>query len=872
MTMNQDPFFKPLDEMVAKLGRTSRPRNGDADANGAPGESREIPAKTSPRPESETPSAAKPKIARLSNPRWEAEAVGFNEETLIAVDLELPPAIAHKTKVTFELFAKTPKGPEKISQSESNAKDGKAVCAIPVYIPAYRDEEGNSLNKVEYHFNARHSEAEPLDGSKSGKWVEEMAALVLEAHILQNITFATGKSFIRASEAMDLKGLGQAVKDWKGKHAGGKLAVFGHADAEGEELPSKRLSERRAKAVHAYLAKDPKPWEDLYGEEKWGLATVQELLKHLGHDPGAIDGQDGPKTQAAVKEFQAKKGLSATGNVDAKTREALFLAYFESAGTPGNGEKDFDAIDGKAFTGCGEFNPIGNAKGANEANRRVAVLLLKVSKNFPIHYPCKQGDTFPCRKQAGLKGERRTPGFSCRFYDKLVEEKKGVARKPAGKLKWIGLKDDDEIKQYVNLKADQPGQGPERVFEAEIEGAADGTTVFWRVYADPKNSKRNHPKPGIKSEAIGKLTEFKDGLAELETETKGGKASVVLACGLAGGDRYQVEAGTERGKSDASVMVVNWRKLYYQLTYQKDLRPPSMATAVKKLKEVFIEWIAEPEYKHDFMKNGKVIVGNHNAEKFHSLLRSNKIGQCAHVIFCDFQYDGLSNGKNIELESDGLFKTASGLLEIGDAGSHLAVPNPPVQEKAKLVLLAYWKNTVTGKSGNLTEDPGALDANTGLITWMDENHWRVNLPANATPSEKGPVKVKIRCTGSSGPWGGDGGTAPHNLIVIYNEDTIHSMCVMHELGHIMNMVPQSGNYKAPPGLLLNHKFAYEGKGGSGSHCGFEIDKTASNSLVFIDGKCIMFHQLTLACELKYCPECAPFVKAQGLQKFQDLKG
>src|SRR4051812_15719159 len=90
---------------------------------------------------------------------------------------------------------------------------------------------------------------------------------------------------IRASEAADLKALGQAVKDWKAKHAEGKLAVFGHADAVGEELSNKQLSERRAKSVQAYLAKDVKPWEELYGEEKWGLACVQELLKHLGHDP-----------------------------------------------------------------------------------------------------------------------------------------------------------------------------------------------------------------------------------------------------------------------------------------------------------------------------------------------------------------------------------------------------------------------------------------------------------------------------------------------------------------------------------------------------------------------------------------------------------
>lgn len=123
--------------------------------------------------------------------------------------------MAHKKRVAFELFAKTPKGPERISQGDAMAEEGKATLKIPVYIPNYRDEHGNPLRTVEYYFFARHSEADPLDASKSPKRVDEMADRVLEMHILQNLTFATGKSFIRTSEAGDLKTLGQAVKEWR---------------------------------------------------------------------------------------------------------------------------------------------------------------------------------------------------------------------------------------------------------------------------------------------------------------------------------------------------------------------------------------------------------------------------------------------------------------------------------------------------------------------------------------------------------------------------------------------------------------------------------------------------------------------------------
>lgn len=87
----------------------------------------------------------------LRNPKWEAEKVGFNEEARISVELELPPELAHKTKVAFELFAKTPKGPERISQGEGKADGGKAIGVVPVYIPAYPQTGTGSQGNVPCH-------------------------------------------------------------------------------------------------------------------------------------------------------------------------------------------------------------------------------------------------------------------------------------------------------------------------------------------------------------------------------------------------------------------------------------------------------------------------------------------------------------------------------------------------------------------------------------------------------------------------------------------------------------------------------------------------------------------------------------------------
>lgn len=50
---------------------------------------------------------------------------------------------------------------------------------------------------------------------------------------------------------------------------------------------------------------------------------VQTALTHLGSEPGAADGIDGPKTQAAVRAFQAASSIGIDGIVGPVTRQAL---------------------------------------------------------------------------------------------------------------------------------------------------------------------------------------------------------------------------------------------------------------------------------------------------------------------------------------------------------------------------------------------------------------------------------------------------------------------------------------------------------------------------------------------------------------------
>jgi peptidoglycan hydrolase-like protein with peptidoglycan-binding domain len=75
------------------------------------------------------------------------------------------------------------------------------------------------------------------------------------------------------------------------------------------------------------------------------VRSAQMALRDKGHNPGPIDGVMGPRTSAAVREFQQKENLTVSGQLDAETRAKLMAgastsstgsadAKSTSAGTP----------------------------------------------------------------------------------------------------------------------------------------------------------------------------------------------------------------------------------------------------------------------------------------------------------------------------------------------------------------------------------------------------------------------------------------------------------------------------------------------------------------------------------------------------------
>jgi His-Xaa-Ser repeat protein HxsA len=65
------------------------------------------------------------------------------------------------------------------------------------------------------------------------------------------------------------------------------------------------------------------------------VRAVQQALKDKGHDPGEIDGAMGPKTRAALRDFQKKEALKVTGRIDSATMAKLGVGSATAAGPAG---------------------------------------------------------------------------------------------------------------------------------------------------------------------------------------------------------------------------------------------------------------------------------------------------------------------------------------------------------------------------------------------------------------------------------------------------------------------------------------------------------------------------------------------------------
>lgn len=308
---------------------------------------------------------------------------------------------------------------------------------------------------------------------------------------IDDVRFEFDSSAVLPGALKEMRLLDALVK----KHPAAPLSLFGHADPVGNDDYNKTLSGRRVRAIYALLIRDVAVWEDLFshpaGNDNWGTKSIQRMLQTVEDPTLPATGTAGPHTSNALKSFQGKNGLPATGSHNAATRAKLFKAYMDALCPFELTKADFLGKgadpDGKAdFQGCSEFNPVLMFSAAenqkfqpqsrhverneeNAPNRRVMALLFKPGTIVdPQRWPCptvKEG-VAKCKKRfwsdAGkrrqFQANRRTfevdkDTYACRFYHRLFVLSPCASVAPPVSLALLEIVLDDDKDHVVDAAA-----------------------------------------------------------------------------------------------------------------------------------------------------------------------------------------------------------------------------------------------------------------------------------------------------------------------------------------------------------------------------------------------------------------------------------
>lgn len=242
------------------------------------------------------------------------------------------------------------------------------------------------------------------------------------------VHFRFDNAFVEPCLCEVLKQVAQYAQD----HPDEKLVIIGNTDQIGSPANiygadpyNQSLSERRARAVYAYLtfgrdsATSVAEWTALRRNraappsigDQWGTRQYQYMLQNLGFYPGNVDGDHGPATDAAVQDYRQAKGLPPDMVVDDVVWEALITDYLsqgnlsipESQFLPNKAvPSDPPCEDGiLKWIGVASQDPVLNQHKAWRPNRRTEMLFIRTD-HFPCHEP--QPDTFNLPAPGAVNG------------------------------------------------------------------------------------------------------------------------------------------------------------------------------------------------------------------------------------------------------------------------------------------------------------------------------------------------------------------------------------------------------------------------------------------------------------------------------------
>ncbi len=448
--------------------------------------------------------------------------------------------------------------------------------------------------------------------------------------------------------------------------------------------------------------------------------------------------------------------------------------------------------------------------------------------------------------------------------------------------------------------------GSRIVFTVSADPPEDGRKddkVYFEVTFGDKNSKRNNPKREVLTTPAVEDLESKSSGKKLTGHVKlkadGGTADFQVELGIAGGDTCEVKIGGTDGVKDAKLKIINWRKMYAQATKLSTSTKPSLASATAGMKPVFIDFeedtgaavnLTEGDAPANSVMSGTIfetggkakalVVGDHNAGPFKAKMKSkfktNSL-PCAHLIFCDYQYDAkdrvhdvtltVAPGDEIEFPPESGSNVPGVYEPGGNAGGKAKFLKKDIRDGSDPIKKCKWKSTDdASKNGTVPADHILVDC----TKYGNFVHIKMPAAAVAELDDGHSIEVALKVAYADGPYNGwcTNGDL-HNVIALGRTDKRICGTIVHECGHAIQQAAETaGSFPglpAPP-----HDRHYTGRGHFGPHCAKGLSASKYNGgqdMNTINAgascTCIMFGSTGARTtdSTEFCDKCEPYVKA-----------
>ncbi len=460
-------------------------------------------------------------------------------------------------------------------------------------------------------------------------------------------------------------------------------------------------------------------------------------------------------------------------------------------------------------------------------------------------------------------------------------------------------------KQWVNLPSDKSdaSRGSKlhiRVGPGERGTLDKGTKVYAKAKFADENSDR---KSGAGGHAKG--TEFKDAKP---VDAKG-EAVFELEVGLAGGDQVTIDVGSTDECKDGTILVENWRKLYYELMSPEcmkprldkrtvdgkdlwDLKDVTRTWASARLNDVFVDYGCKASHVFSdakvkaFLHQGEFlgrdpgdyyVVGFPKGYKDDPASFGKKDSRTIFVRACDLTADGQPAAPVEQvLDADRGAWPVGGMIFLVDPSTG----KPSIQGKITwtAVVDAAASPGHPGLDKNNKPKTGTLPH--AALTLTDFKHYALQLSgdaatlAGALSDDKCNIKVRWSWVKAK-PYNGSAWQG-RQMMNLGRPAKPVGATICHELGHSMGQtVKQDGSFKssAPDGLpypaVVPGGEVYDGKGHQGPHCASGLTEDQKNLATYggIQGTCIMFGAGGDEAEPardSFCDTCKKYIKARNL--------